>query len=431
MMMLILGMSFSISSTLLAQNESTLVNTAKTFLNLMEQGKYHNAYLMFDSSVMKLIPEQKNTEGWELVHKKIGNLKKQTKTRVEQIKPYTAVFLTCEFEHASLDVKVVFKDGPRIFGYFLVPTTNYAPPPYADTNAVIERKVEVKTGSYTLSAIVTEPKKGSHFPIAVLVHGSGPHDKDEGIGNNKPFKDIALGLASKGIATLRYDKRTFVYGAKSAADPASITLKEETIDDAVSALKLAQTFPEIDQKKIYLLGHSQGASSAPRIARETPFIAGIIMMAGNARSFEDVIADQMAYLLPMQVSKKQSDSLLAITSTQVEQIRKRKFTDTTSHLLLGLSGIYWKDMKNYDQIAAAKSLKMPMLILQGEKDYQVSMKDFNLWKSSLALNKQAEFISYPGLTHLFMPGEGKPSDYEKANHISEKVISDIAAWIKK
>jgi hypothetical protein len=171
--------------------------------------------------------------------------------------------------------------------------------------------------------------------------------------------------------------------------------------------------------------------AAPRIAKEAPFVAGIIMMAGNARSFEDVIAEQMAFLLPQQMPKKQADSVMQIVSTQIARIKKGDYNDSTAQLPLALSAVYWKDMKNYDQLAAAKSISTPMLILQGEKDYQVTMKDFNLWKSGLAAKKNVTFISYSGFSHLFMPGEGKPSDYIKPGHVSEKVVTDIAQWIKK
>ncbi len=416
---------------LFAQPTDNYIPTAKKFLAFMEAGKFHDAYSLFDSSVTKMITEGQNEAGWKKIHAKLGALKKQTRSRVEEIKPYEAVFLTCIYDSAQLDLKVVMNPQYRIVGYFFVPSEKYSPPSYADTAGITERKVEVKTGSYVLSGILTLPKKGDHFPVVVLVHGSGPSDRDETIGLNKPFKDLALGLATKGIATLRYDKRTFVYGVKSAPNPKLLTLKEETVDDAVSALHLVQSLKEVDQKKIYVLGHSLGAVAAPRIAKETPFVAGLILMAGNARAFEDVVTDQMAYVLPQQIPKKQSDSLLGILAKQVDRIKHGDFNDSTEHLPLGLSGVYWKDIKNYDQTGTAKSLGMPMLFLQGEKDYQVTMKDFDIWKKTLAGKKNAEFISYPGFFHLFMPGDGKPGDYEKSGHIGEKVISDISAWIKK
>lgn len=420
-------------SSAFAQNTKIYISIAEQFLQQMERGQYHESYQLLDTSVTKLLSEEKNTEAWKKIHEKLGEFKKIVKVRFEETKPYTSVFLTCEYENAALDFKTVFAGRQGIVGYFFVPSVNYTAPSYADTNAITERAVEVKTGTYILSGILTLPERGDHLPLVVLVHGSGPHDKDETINLNKPFKDLALGLASKGIASLRYDKRTYIYGAKSADDPRMITLKEETVDDAVSAFRLAQTFKEIDKKKIFILGHSLGAIAAPRIAKETPKAAGLIFMAGNARPFEEVIAAQMEYVLPLQLPKKQADSLLELVMRQVERIRTGDFNDSTSgaKLPLGLSPIYWKDIKKYDQVAAAASLKMPMLFLQGENDYQVTMTDLRLWQNGLTTKKNATFISYPGLYHLFMAGQGKPTDYQNADHIAEKVITDISAWILK
>jgi fermentation-respiration switch protein FrsA (DUF1100 family) len=420
-----------ISSFAFAQEENPYVPPAQKFYEFMESGKYHDAFLMLDSSLQKVISEKQNEQGWKTVRKKLGAFKGLLQTRVETINEFNAVFLTCRFDSAIIDFKIVFNSKVKIMGYYFVPPVKYKMPSYADPSNMIERLVEVKTDSFTLPGVLMLPKKGDHFPVVILVHGSGPSDRDETLKNNKPFEDIALGLAAKGIATLRYDKRTFVYGIKSIADPTKLTMKEEIDDDALSALKLAKSFKEIDPKKIFLLGHSQGATSAPRIAKLAPFVAGIIMMAGYARPFEDVILDQMTFLLPLQTTKKKADSLLEIITKQVANIKRGDFSNSASAAPLGLPPSYWRDMKSYDQVATAKSLQTRILILQGEKDYQVTMKDFAIWKQALGGKKSAAFISYPGLFHLFMPGEGKPSDYEHSGNITEKVINDIAEWIKK
>src|SRR5579872_7061388 len=180
---------FSIISPAFAQQPETLIPIAKNFFSAMEQGKFHDAYLMLDTSITKVISEAQNTAGWKSIRAKLGALKRQTKVRTEETLPYTGVYLTCVFDSGTIDLKVVFKEGAHIVGYFFVPVQKYKIPSYADTTALIERNVEVKTGNYVLSGILTLPKKGDHFPIIVLVHGSGPNDKDETIDANKPFKD--------------------------------------------------------------------------------------------------------------------------------------------------------------------------------------------------------------------------------------------------
>jgi alpha-beta hydrolase superfamily lysophospholipase len=94
---------------------------------------------------------------------------------------------------------------------------------------------------------------------------------------------------------------------------------------------------------------------------------------------------------------------------------------------------YWRSLKEIDPPAIAKKLAMPLLILQGGSDYQVTKKDFDRWTSVLGDRKGVEFKWYPNLSHLFIvvEGQGKPGDYEKAGHVSAEVVEDIAKWIKK
>ena len=76
---------------------------------------------------------------------------------------------------------------------------------------------------------------------------------------------------------------------------------------------------------------------------------------------------------------------------------------------------------------------MPMLILQGERDYQVTMADLEGWRKALSGKSGVTIKSYPTLNHLFMPGEGKskPSEYEQPGHVADVVVDDIAAWIRQ
>ena len=101
-----------------------------------------------------------------------------------------------------------------------------------------------------------------------------------------------------------------------------------------------------------------------------------------------------------------------------------------SDLPLGLPVSYWRDLKAHDPAAGAAKLKMPILVLQGERDYQVTMADFAGWKK--ALKKNATLKSYPALNHLFMEGKGKsrPAEYMKAGHVAKEVIDDVAKWVK-
>ena len=140
------------------------------------------------------------------------------------------------------------------------------------------------------------PKGAGPFPAAILVQGSGPQDRDETFGPNAPFRDLAWGLASDGIAVLRYDKRTHAYGTQMAADP-NITVREETTDDAVRAVDLLRSTPLVDPARVFLVGHSLGAYLAPRIAAQAAGrLDGIAMLEAPSTALPQLIVMQEEYL---------------------------------------------------------------------------------------------------------------------------------------
>jgi dienelactone hydrolase len=268
----------------------------------------------------------------------------------------------------------------------------------------------------------------------VLVHGSGPNDRDETVGSNKPFKDLAWGLASRGVAVLRYEKRTKQYGAKIVSIP-NLTAKEEVVDDALAAVELLRKTEGIDAKRIFVLGHSLGGMFVPRIGRLDPNIAGLIALAGATRPLEDVIPEQLAYIFSLDGSvspeeQKQIDQ----AKEQAAKVKSLKPEDAGSTApIFGVPVSYWLDLRGYDPAESAKALKQPMLILQGERDYQVTMEDFKRWDTALAGKRNVTLKSYPGLNHLFIAGTTRstPLEYEQPGHVDERVLEDIASWIKK
>lgn len=250
------------------------------------------------------------------------------------------------------------------------------------------------------------------YPIAVLVHGSGALDRDETIEQNTPFAEIAHGLCKRGIATLRYDKRTFVY---PQAVQNGITLSEETLDDAVSAIRLAESLA--GGGKVFVIGHSLGAMCAPWIATLAPQTAGIVMMAAPARPLADLIVEQTDYLMPSGASQEYKDEQVAAFKVRMP------------HYFEG-------EIKDYDQVETARSLTLPILILQGERDYQVRMTDYRMWQQALAGKPNVETHSYPSLHHLFHVSHSdtelsSPMDYFEKGEIPAQVIDDIADFIKR
>lgn len=300
-----------------------------------------------------------------------------------------------------------------------------------------EITIEAEKG-YPLSGKLTLPDEGDGpFPAVVLVHGSGASDMDEAINSYKPFQDIAYGLAENGIAVLRYDKRTYTHGAKMAEDlGAALTVKEETIDDAVEAARLLQADDRIQTDQIYIGGHSLGGMLAPRIDDEAD-TAGMILLAGSPRSLWEIIYDQQLNLMPENLSDKAKDLLKEQAESfkeLAESFQDMSAEEAMDYDLSGISGYYLQEMDQYDVGQIALDSSKPILILQGEADFQVTTEeDFAAWQSIFENEPQATLKSYPNLNHIFIlsQGENKGSvqEYEIPGHVDEDVITDISEWI--
>ncbi|WP_339733881.1 alpha/beta fold hydrolase [uncultured Gimesia sp.] len=408
---------------------------ARGFVNQMEQGEFEKAVQRFDTVMAKALPSDKLQAIWNGLVSQYGSLQRIGDTRTEDLKKYQIVFVTCQFERGKLDAKVVFTEQNEIAGLFFVPTGAYRSPGYVNQKAFEEVEVTVGSGLWVVPGTLSLPKGGKEVPAVVLVHGSGPHDRDETIGPNKPFRDLAHGLASRGIAVLRYEKRTKHHRLKTALLSGGLTVKEETVDDAVAAVNALTKQPRIDPERIFVLGHSLGGNLLPRIGAASDKITGFISLAGSVRPLEDLVLDQVSYLFSLDgtVSAEEQQKIDVIAK-QVEKVKSPALSEevAASELPLGVSARYWLDLRGYDPSKSAKTLEKAFLILQGERDYQVTMVDFDLWKQALGSRDDVTLIAYPRLNHLFMAGEGKsaPSEYITPGNVEKRVITDIAKWIE-
>ncbi len=419
-----------------ARAESAGVTAAaKDFVALLAKEDFAGAFARFDPTMKGALPEARLREVWASVQAQAGVFKEQAGTRTEKVQGCEVVLVTCKFERATLDTKVAFDADRRVAGLFFVPTrpATFPPPPYAKRDAFRERDFSVGKEPWILPGTLAVPVGAGPWPAVVLVHGSGPEDRNETVGANQPFRDLAWGLASRGIAVLRYEKRTKQHAAKLAGKVLEITLKEETVDDALDAAARLRSTEGIDPQRVFVLGHSLGGMALPRIGKADPKIAGLIVLAGSTRPLEDIIVEQLDYLGSLDPSASAEDaSKLAQLRAEALKVKQLTPADLSStNLVIGGSARYWLDLRGYDPAATARTLKQPFLILQGQRDYQVTQADFEGWRKALGASPDATFKLYPQLNHLFIAGEGKsrPSEYERSGHVAEEVITDIAAWI--
>ncbi|WP_237078153.1 alpha/beta hydrolase family protein [Myxococcus xanthus] len=291
-------------------------------------------------------------------------------------------------------------------------------PPYVNGAAFRGEEVTVGQEPFLLKGTLTVPVGKGPFPGVVLVHGSGPHDRDVRFGPNALFKDLAEGLSSRGIAVLRYDKRTFQYKEPFAS---GISIDDEVVVDAVSAMGVLKARPEVDAARVFVVGHSLGALLAPEIALRSAPVAGAVLLAPPGRPMWELIPAQLRYLgAPAE--------RIAEVEKAAEPLKART---ASSGSFLGLPLSYWNDLDSRDGVGMARKLQRPILIMQGERDYQSTEEDLATWRRGLAQVDRVDVVRIPGSNHMFIHGEGRsgPAEYMIPGHVDARVVERLCSFL--
>ncbi|MFW0716059.1 DUF3887 domain-containing protein [Pedobacter sp. N23S346] len=432
--LIIVALLFTTSA--FSQNVIQLFNNANDFFKLLQEEKFADAHATFDDTLKTKLTEDALKKLWFDMATKFGKPESFDAIQSRAQGEFFAITVEGKFSNGNQNFIVGFNKAQKIVGIFLAPSktaTAYLKPSYADTSLFIEKSVYIGAAGKQLAAIITTPKNAKNFPVVVFVHGSGPSDMDETIGANKPFKDLASGLASKGIGSVRYVKRTLVYPNEFST---VYTVKEEVLDDAAAAIAMAKTIPGADAKQVYVFGHSLGGMLAPRMVSTAPDLAGIILAATPARKLTDIIIEQNQYMFDL--SKDTTAANKTQLNEAIKEINKSKISQlgTTikpDSVILGIPAKYWADLNAYNQVTTAKALsKQRIYVLQGGNDFQVSKTDFDLWNVALGKKKNAMLKYYPTLNHLLSEQTEKAStaQYQIPKSVSEVLVNDLATWIK-
>jgi len=364
----------------------------------------------------------------------LGALLKVDPAYEGEIQGFKAFFVPCVFSVTSADLVLIVQDG-AIAGLSTGAYSGGKEEAPAESDLFDSVSLPLPVPSLgELPGILTLPKGEGPFPAVVLIHGSGTSDKDETLGSLKPFRDIAEGLAAQGVAVYRFDKRSYTFGLYLASDK-QFTLENESIEDAVNAVQLLAGQDKIDPDRIYVLGHSLGGNAIPQIARElvsAPVTArGYIMLAASPRPLDELIREQYEYLLSLlpEVTEEQQAEADAVFA----DLDKLKNLDALSEddTVMNVYSPYWKWLAAYDIMQAAEEITKPVLLLQGEEDYQVTMVDFGIWQDAFGQKENWTLKSYPGLTHTFVPGLKTEASavYSREGKVDEQVILDIASFV--
>ncbi|MEU4247468.1 hypothetical protein AB0F15_08675 [Amycolatopsis sp. NPDC026612] len=373
--------------------------------------------------------------GWETEIAKIGPVRAIGDPVSEPAKAgLVRVSVPVTGARGGLTVVMSVDDAGLLHGLRLAPPSGPAwePPAYAAPERFTEREVTVGAGPLAVPGTITLPRGRGPWPGLVLLT-SGPTDRDLTTGPNKPFKDLAWGLASRGVAAVRFDKVTHVHPAAGSA--AGFTMADEYVPHAVAAVHLLQRQRNVDPARVFVLGLSGGGKAAPRVAAAEPSVAGLVSLAGDTLPLSRAavrVARYLAELDPGPAATAAAESV----ARQAALVEDPDLSPATpaADLLFGWPASYWLDLRDYDPVATAAALDKPMLVLQGGRDYQVTVDgDLVRWQEGLARRPGVTIRVHDADDHLFFRGEGPstPAGYVSPQHVDPAVVTDIAEWVSR
>jgi dienelactone hydrolase len=397
--------------------------TAKKALDLFLGGKFAELNKMIAASTRDSYTEGAlaklagETKAW-------GTVQKVGQPSPRDMGLVSVVTIPVEFEKRNIDFTLPVNAEGQIVQILMRPgQTPWAHPDYVKPAAFQTREVTVGTDEWKLPGTLTIPADRRPCPGVVLVPDLGPSDRDATIYSTKIFRDLAEGLASRGVAVLRYESRLRQYASKLREG--SFTIDDEIVHDAVAAVSTLRSQPEIDGKRIFVLGFGVGGFIAPRIAGDDGHVAGLIMLSAPARALED-------WYVEAAESMGATGAKLDAVKGQAAKVKRLDAGDADAPSLFALAAAFWIDLKGYDPATEAKKTAGPTLVIEGDRDFEVVPKEMGVWKSGLAGRRDAVFKEYPNLNHYMVAGEGKSNEqeYRKAGvHVAPEVIADIAQFI--
>jgi dienelactone hydrolase len=414
---------------------------ALTILDLARAGRFTDIRDRFALSLRPMVTADVLKAAWDAEVAQLGPVHSVGTPASEPTNEHvTVVRVPVHFDRGTLTLQVSLTATVELTGLQLLPVDGseppvpWEPPRYADPDRFAEQDVTVGDGPLAVPGTLTLPKTTGPLPALLLLGGSGPVDRDTTIGKSKPFKDLAWGLASRGIAVLRFDKITYAHPEQVKANR-DFTVADEYLPNALAALRLLRAHPAVAAERVFLAGHSLGGTIAPRIAAADSSVAGLVILAGGTQPLQWAAVRQVRYLVSLEpATAAAAQPTIDAMTAQAEQVDSPELSPDTpdDQLPFSVPAPYWLDLRNYDPVATAAALDQPMLICQGERDYQATIADdLARWQTGLHTRPNVTIHSYPADNHFFFPGTGRSSPAELAapQHLDPQLVTDINDWI--
>lgn len=437
---LILALTLFISSVALYASEEISIEKPKEIIGYFQSGDVDEIYSQFDTNMAKLLSPDRLEPIWNQMTRNYGKFNGFGKQDSVITNGNLITNTDLDFEKAVINFMLSFNNTDnKITGMYIseqekkkTETDEELPlPSYIDTTLFTEQEIVIKD-IYDLNGKLTIPKSFSKKIVFILVHGSGPQDMEGSFGKHKFLQNLAWGLSSSGYATVRYNKLTLQHGSKLVREIPEMTQDDEYNNSILGAFELLKSYDELKDCKIVLIGHSQGASAITSFSKSKD-VDGMILLSGSPRKLYDIYTEQLQYIFSLEDGINNSENtILTNHKDKVENFYKNKNRVIPKDSLpLELNYEYLIHMDEFDAIENLSESKIPVLVVNGGHDYQVTVKDFEMWKNGLNKNNNIKFELIENVNHIF--GEidrmSVPSDYRKYRPIAPKLFELIKKWI--
>jgi uncharacterized protein len=421
----------------------TPIEQALSVVELARADRFAEIRDRFLPSILPLVNVESLRTAWTTAIDGIGGMASVDAPVSEDAPGGSVVRVPIHGEGGSLTVAIGLTATGQLTGLQLLPAEAatavppWTPPAYADPSTFDEEDVSVGPEPLSVPGTLSVPHGRDPVPAFVLLAGSGPLDRDETVGPNKTFRDLAWGLATRGHLVLRFDKVTFARRAEVLAKP-DFTLNDEYLPQALGAIELLRRHPAVDGDRIFLAGHSLGGTVAPRVAAAASDLAGLVILGGGAAPLHWVVVRQMRYIASLDPATEAAaqPGIDALTRA-AERVDSADLSPSTpaAELPFGTPAPYWLDLRAYDAPSAAAATGKPILLLQGGRDYQSTVEDdLARWEAALGGRPDVTIRVFPDANHFFFSGSG-PSTPQEAmtpgRHVDAAVVDAIADWVER
>ncbi len=426
----------------MSSNATDPAAAALAVLELARAGRFDEIRARFAAPLLPLVNAEALAGAWSAAIGQIGEVTAVGEPVVESAQGASVVKVPLTADRGGLTFVVGIGASGDLNGLQLAPPEAMAPvptwnpPEYADPSRFDEEELTIGPDGLEVPATLSVPRGADDAPAVVLLPGSGPLDRDETVGPNKPFRDLAWGLASRGVVVLRFDKVTHANAAAARANPA-FTMTDEYQPQALAAIERLRAHPSVDRRRIAAAGHSLGGTVAPRIAAAAGDLAGLVILAGGAAPLHWVIVRQVRHIASLDPSTAAAaEAGIEALTRQAERVDRADLAADTpvTELPLGTPGSYWLDIRDWDAPAAAAALDLPILVIQGGRDYQATVEDdLSRWQAALGSHAGTTIRVFPDLDHLFFHGHGPSTPQHSMapdQHVDVAVIDEVAGWLE-